>query len=101
MPFFLSRWLSSELFGAYRQLIMLKFLAQALSHGGMNIGLFFFARRDANRAENYSLNAMLIGLGFALMAGMESAFSVAIGNRTVKAAPAPGSDVTEMAPPWA
>lgn len=60
-PMLLSRWLTVEDFGTYRQLLLLIWFASMTLHLGMDFGLFYFIKRGGGQASMFSLNASLVG----------------------------------------
>lgn len=67
IPIFLSRWLTVEAYGTYKQLMFLYVLALLTVHMGIDWGLFYFIKREPSRAPLFSLNVMLVDLGMATL----------------------------------
>lgn len=59
VPWFLSRWLTIEAYGTYKQLMVIYLLAMAVTHFGMDNGLFYFIKSHPGKEAIFSLNAML------------------------------------------
>ena len=62
IPICLSRWLTVDGYGTYKQLMLFHALLLLTVHMGMDWGLFYFIKRDPERAANFSLNVMLVDL---------------------------------------
>ncbi|MCB0403240.1 MAG: oligosaccharide flippase family protein [Bdellovibrionales bacterium] len=59
IPIFLSRWLTVEMYGTYKQLMLVYLLAMVIGHMGMDNGLFYFIKNHPEHRSLFSLNVML------------------------------------------
>ena len=77
-PMILSRHFPVDDFGIYRQFLAITWLLGLTAHFGMDSGLFYFVRREPEKAAMYSMNASvfnfcaatIIGIGMILLAPM-------------------------------
>lgn len=60
IPMFLSRWLTIEGYGTYKQLILIHTFLLLTVHMGIDWGLFYFVKRDPRHAPLFSLNVVLV-----------------------------------------
>lgn len=67
VPVFLSRWLTIEAYGSYKQLILLYSFALLIGHMGMDNGLFYFIKSHPGKEGVFSLNILLFDLGMAVL----------------------------------
>lgn len=67
IPVFLSRRLTVESYGTYKQIFLIQWFFLMTLQMGLDSGLFYFMKRDPKRAALYSLNALLAELGLALV----------------------------------
>ncbi|MBI1861768.1 MAG: oligosaccharide flippase family protein [Deltaproteobacteria bacterium] len=67
IPILLSRWLTVEDYGIYKQIFFIHGLLLLTVHMGMDWGLFYFIKRNPQRAGVYSLNVVLTDLALAMV----------------------------------
>ncbi|MBI2521716.1 MAG: oligosaccharide flippase family protein [Bdellovibrio sp.] len=60
IPFFLSRWLSIQEYGTYKQLILLWMIFMQVQNLGMDLGLFYFVKTYPGSAPIFSINVISI-----------------------------------------
>ncbi|MCB0418481.1 MAG: oligosaccharide flippase family protein [Bdellovibrionaceae bacterium] len=72
IPIFLSRWLAVELYGTYKQLMLIYLLAMVIGHMGMDNALFYFVKNKPEHRSLFSLNVMFFDslVAGALCAGL-------------------------------
>jgi O-antigen/teichoic acid export membrane protein len=69
-PMILSRHFPVDDFGIYRQFIAITWLLGLTAHLGMDSGLFYFVRREPEKAAMYSLNASVFNFFAATIIGL-------------------------------
>ncbi len=69
-PMVLSRHFPVDDFGIYRQFLAITWLLGLTAHFGMDSGLFYFVRREPEKATMYSLNASVFNLFAATIIGI-------------------------------
>ena len=67
IPFFLSRWLTIEDYGTYKQIILLWMIFLQIQNLGMDLGLFYFVKTDPRNAPIFSLNVTAANLATTLL----------------------------------
>ncbi|MEK6623591.1 MAG: oligosaccharide flippase family protein [Bdellovibrionota bacterium] len=67
IPFFLSRWLTIEDYGTYKQIILLWMVFLQIQNLGMDLGLFYFVKTDPRNAPIFSLNVAAANLATTLL----------------------------------
>lgn len=67
IPIFLSRWLTIDDYGVYRQVMLIYWFALMSVHMCVEYGLFFFIKSDPDRFFVYSLNVIFIDIIFSLI----------------------------------
>ncbi len=60
IPFFLSRWLTIESYGTYKQLILLWMIFLQIQNLGMDLGLFYFVKTYPENAPIFSSNVIIV-----------------------------------------
>lgn len=73
-PMLLSRWMVVEDFGTYRLLVLSVWLAGFTLHCGMDLGLFYFIKKDKDLSPIYSLNASFVTFVMAVTFGALAIF---------------------------
>ncbi|HAZ13632.1 MAG: hypothetical protein A2X86_13950 [Bdellovibrionales bacterium GWA2_49_15] len=67
IPFFLSRWLTIEDYGTYKQLILIWMIFMQVQNLGMDLGLFYFVKTYPKDSPILSINVMIVNLFTTLM----------------------------------
>ncbi len=67
IPVFLSRRLSIESYGTYKQIILIQWFFFMTLHMGLDFGLFYFMKRHPREAPVFSLNAVISEIGIAFL----------------------------------
>jgi len=62
IPVFLSRWLTIQDYGTYKQIILLWMIFLQIQNLGMDLGLFYFVKLNQKHGPLYSLNVTIFNL---------------------------------------
>ena len=69
VPVFLSRYLTVEAFGSYKQLLLIYLFLMGIGHMGMDNGLFYFIKTYPGKEGIFSFNAMRFDTALATVFG--------------------------------